>query len=150
VLVVVSGASFFFLGSDLLPEMDEGGFILDYLTPPGSSLQEQQGWQPRGKSNAFAHEVWAGFFTLSYGHTNTVTLTWTEKGIAKKDAAGWHYQYLVQRQAGSNWMLNVQVTLPSCVVRKHTPGGHISQNGQTMTLTQALIEDANLGIDYRC
>ena len=29
-----------FLGSDLLPEMDEGGFILDYLTPPGSSLQE--------------------------------------------------------------------------------------------------------------
>jgi multidrug efflux pump subunit AcrB len=29
-----------FLGSDLLPEMDEGGFILDYYTPPGSSLAE--------------------------------------------------------------------------------------------------------------
>ena len=29
-----------FLGSDLLPEMDEGGFILDYFTPPGSSLAE--------------------------------------------------------------------------------------------------------------
>jgi CzcA family heavy metal efflux pump len=28
------------LGSDLLPEMDEGGFILDYYTPPGSSLAE--------------------------------------------------------------------------------------------------------------
>lgn len=28
------------LGTDLLPAMDEGGFILDYLTPPGSSLQE--------------------------------------------------------------------------------------------------------------
>jgi multidrug efflux pump subunit AcrB len=28
------------LGSDLLPEMDEGGFILDYHTPPGSSLSE--------------------------------------------------------------------------------------------------------------
>ena len=26
------------LGSDLLPEMDEGGFILDYLMPAGSSL----------------------------------------------------------------------------------------------------------------
>ncbi len=39
-LVVVSGLSFYFLGSDLLPEMDEGGFIIDYLTPPGSSLQE--------------------------------------------------------------------------------------------------------------
>jgi CzcA family heavy metal efflux pump len=28
------------LGSDLLPEMDEGGFILDYIMPAGSSLQE--------------------------------------------------------------------------------------------------------------
>ena len=28
------------LGSDLLPEMDEGGFIIDYITPAGSSLQE--------------------------------------------------------------------------------------------------------------
>ncbi len=39
-LVVISFACFKFLGSDLLPEMDEGGFILDYLTPPGSSLAE--------------------------------------------------------------------------------------------------------------
>jgi CzcA family heavy metal efflux pump len=28
------------LGSDLLPEMDEGGFILDYIMPAGTSLQE--------------------------------------------------------------------------------------------------------------
>jgi multidrug efflux pump subunit AcrB len=28
------------LGSDLLPEMDEGGFVLDYLTPAGTSLAE--------------------------------------------------------------------------------------------------------------
>jgi CzcA family heavy metal efflux pump len=28
------------LGSDLLPEMDEGGFILDYIMPAGSSLYE--------------------------------------------------------------------------------------------------------------
>jgi multidrug efflux pump subunit AcrB len=27
-------------GSDLLPAMDEGGFILDYITPAGSSLEE--------------------------------------------------------------------------------------------------------------
>jgi serine/threonine protein kinase len=125
----------------------------DYVriyVPPGSSLQEQRGWQARGSSKAFNHKVWAGFFTLSYGQTNTVTLTWKEKGIAKKDAAGWHYQYLVQRQAGSNWMLNVEVTLPSCIVKTHTSGGHMSQNGQAMTLTQALTEDTNLGIDYSC
>ena len=28
------------LGSDLLPSFDEGGFVLDYVMPPGSSLQE--------------------------------------------------------------------------------------------------------------
>jgi CzcA family heavy metal efflux pump len=39
-LIAISFAGYSFLGSDLLPEMDEGGFILDYFTPPGSSLQE--------------------------------------------------------------------------------------------------------------
>jgi CzcA family heavy metal efflux pump len=39
-LVLISGLCFLGLGSDLLPEMDEGGFILDYIMPPGSSLQE--------------------------------------------------------------------------------------------------------------
>jgi CzcA family heavy metal efflux pump len=39
-IVVLSAVSYHLLGSDLLPEMDEGGFILDYYTPPGSSLTE--------------------------------------------------------------------------------------------------------------
>lgn len=39
-IVVLAYMCFQFLGSDLLPEMDEGGFILDYYTPPGSSLAE--------------------------------------------------------------------------------------------------------------
>ena len=40
VIVVLSVVCFQLLGTDLLPEMDEGGFILDYFTPPGSSLEE--------------------------------------------------------------------------------------------------------------
>jgi multidrug efflux pump subunit AcrB len=40
ILIVISYFSFKALGGDLLPAMDEGGFILDYVTPPGSSLQE--------------------------------------------------------------------------------------------------------------
>src|SRR5260221_7743141 len=39
-IAIVSAVSYRFLGSDLLPAMDEGGFILDYFTPPGSSLAE--------------------------------------------------------------------------------------------------------------
>jgi multidrug efflux pump subunit AcrB len=40
VLIVVSYFCYRGLGTDLLPAMDEGGFILDYVMPPGSSLQE--------------------------------------------------------------------------------------------------------------
>jgi CzcA family heavy metal efflux pump len=40
VIVVLTFACYKYLGSDLLPAMDEGGFILDYFTPPGSSLAE--------------------------------------------------------------------------------------------------------------
>ena len=40
VIAILSYGSYRLLGSDLLPEMDEGGFILDYFTPPGSSLAE--------------------------------------------------------------------------------------------------------------
>ncbi len=39
-LIIASFICYRSLGTDLLPEMDEGGFILDYVMPPGSSLQE--------------------------------------------------------------------------------------------------------------
>src|SRR5881296_3610292 len=40
VVIALSMVCYSFLGSDFLPAMDEGGFILDYFTPPGSSLAE--------------------------------------------------------------------------------------------------------------
>jgi CzcA family heavy metal efflux pump len=39
-VLVLSFVCYKLLDSDLLPSMDEGGFILDYYTPPGSSLAE--------------------------------------------------------------------------------------------------------------
>src|SRR5215469_6434937 len=39
-VIVVSIVAFLSLGTDLLPAMDEGGFIVDYFSPAGSSLQE--------------------------------------------------------------------------------------------------------------
>jgi CzcA family heavy metal efflux pump len=39
-VVALSYLCYNFLGTDFLPAMDEGGFILDYFTPPGSSLAE--------------------------------------------------------------------------------------------------------------
>jgi multidrug efflux pump subunit AcrB len=39
-LIVASYICYRSLGTDLLPSMDEGGFVLDYVMPPGSSLEE--------------------------------------------------------------------------------------------------------------
>jgi CzcA family heavy metal efflux pump len=39
-VIALSVLCYSFLGTDFLPAMDEGGFILDYFTPPGSSLAE--------------------------------------------------------------------------------------------------------------
>jgi len=39
-LIAISYICYQQIGSDLLPKMDEGSFILDYVTPPGASLQE--------------------------------------------------------------------------------------------------------------
>ena len=39
-LIVASFVCFYFTDTDLLPAMDEGGFVLDYWTPAGSSLTE--------------------------------------------------------------------------------------------------------------
>lgn len=39
-LVACSYFSYRSLGSDMLPKMDEGEFVIDYVMPPGSSLEE--------------------------------------------------------------------------------------------------------------
>ena len=40
VLIAASYICYRYSGSDLMPEMDEGGFTLDYWTPAGTSLEE--------------------------------------------------------------------------------------------------------------
>ncbi len=125
----------------------------DYVrvyVPSGSVLQMQNGWQSRGTSTAFGREAWAGFFTLAYGQTDTITLVWRVPGAAAKDAKGWHYQYLLQRQAGAQWMLHLQITLPSCGVMKNKWGGLASSNKQAVMLSQSLNKDLDVGADYVC
>jgi CzcA family heavy metal efflux pump len=40
VLLIAAAALYRQIGSDFMPEMDEGTFVLDYWTPPGTSLPE--------------------------------------------------------------------------------------------------------------
>jgi hypothetical protein len=125
----------------------------DYVrvfAPSGSILQRQDGWQARGTSVAFGHKVWAGLFTLSYSQTRTITLVWTVPATAKKDAQGWHYQDMIQKQAGTRWMMNLQVTLPACTVTNSHTGGLISSNKHVASFAQSLNEDTNSEIGYTC
>jgi CzcA family heavy metal efflux pump len=39
-LLLIGGLAYTRVGTGFMPQMDEGGFILDYLSPPGTSLQE--------------------------------------------------------------------------------------------------------------
>ncbi len=39
-LLALGGLAYTQVGSGFMPRMDEGGFILDYLSPPGTSLEE--------------------------------------------------------------------------------------------------------------
>lgn len=39
-LLALGGLAYTQVGSGFMPKMDEGGFILDYLSPPGTSLEE--------------------------------------------------------------------------------------------------------------
>lgn len=129
------------------------GLYRDYVrvyVPPESVLQSQQGWQVRGTSTAFGREVWAGFFTLTYGQVQTITLTWVEKGTAKKTTTSWHYQYLIQHQAGTQWQVNIQLMLPSCAKNMQTSGGLTAQNKQGADFVQILTQDTGLSVDYNC
>jgi CzcA family heavy metal efflux pump len=40
VLALVGGALFYRVGTGFLPKADEGGFVIDYLTPAGSALED--------------------------------------------------------------------------------------------------------------
>ncbi len=98
----------------------------DYVrvyVPRGSMLQTQDGWQQQGTSDAFGHEVWAGFFTLQYGETRTITLDWRVPHAATYATQSWHYQEMLQRQAGTLWNVHEQVQLPSCAALTNVAGG---------------------------
>ncbi len=124
-------------------------FVHVYV-PPKSILLTQDGWQPRGASNAFNREVWMGYFELSYGQTRTVTLVWKVPAAASRGQSGWRYQYVVQKQAGVLWKLNLQIMLPSCATAIVKRGGLISNYEHEAKLTHYLTGDLNVGADYTC
>jgi HPt (histidine-containing phosphotransfer) domain-containing protein len=123
----------------------------DYVrvyVPPTSVLQSQNGWQPHGSSDAFGHEVWAGFFTLTYGHTNTITLVWKSPHAATHDAHGWHYQEMIQKQAGTTRTLHMQIVLPPSARAQNMPADAKMANDASKVINQLLTQNTNITVNY--
>ncbi len=106
----------------------------DYVrvyVPPHAVLKSSTGWDstfwPPGITtiptitSAFGRIVWGGDFLLYYGTTGQLDLTWSVPGAAVHDAAGWHYDYVFQHQAGITWQLNERITLPTCAKLTSAP-----------------------------
>jgi hypothetical protein len=130
----------------------ENSFYRDYVrvyVQPDSTLQGEKGWQPGTTSDAFGYKVWAGLLLIPRGQNGVVTLTWTVPAAAIKNAQGWHYRYLLQRQAGAQQLLDLQVTFP-CVVVTTTGGLVVPQNRRVASLMTSVSENIYVGADYSC
>ena len=119
-------------------------------TPVNSLLHTQAGWSPNDSGTALGRAYWGGYFAVDYPSTGTITLTWSVAGAAKKDAHGWHYQYLIQRQAGAQQQADLQVVLPSCATIVNKSTGVVAESKQQAHLAQTLSQDAGISIDYTC
>ena len=125
----------------------------DYVrvySPPGSTLRGQSGWSAQGMSTAFDRTVWAGTFSLPYGHSGTITLDWSAPHAASHDASGWHYRYLIQRQAGVYWHLDLALTLPTCAALVGTPTGLTRHDQRYADAHETITTDLNFSADYTC
>ena len=118
--------------------------------PSGSTIQAQSGWEPKGTSTAFKREVVAGLFTLPAGQTGVIDLTWTVHAAASHDAHGWHYHYLLQKQAGITWKLNIPLKLPACSRNVQSTNKAAFEHGQSGSIQQALTTDLNIDVNYTC
>jgi hypothetical protein len=97
------------------------------FTPPGATLISQTGLQTFGQSEAstdtFNRKVFGGYAEAYsvLGLTSKFGLSWKTPGVVSHDSAGYHYQLLLQRQAGIVWPLTLTIALPACAKIIGTP-----------------------------
>jgi hypothetical protein len=131
------------------------GYYQDYLrlyVPPDSVLAGEQGLQDAASGSGFGRTIWSGDFRLDFGHTSTLNVTWRVPHAAQSasNGANWKYQYLLQRQAGTNWQDNVQLNLAGCASFSAPAGGvRLTQPGQAVWKSP-LEKDTTLSTNYAC
>lgn len=125
----------------------------DYVriyVPPGSILQSQQGWEPQGSNVSFGCQVWVGYFTLTFGQTRTITLTWKVPGASRYGVMGWNYPYLIQHQAGTLWTMQLHIIFPSTCELLSVSSGQVDGKKPEVTLNQSFSQNVALSLNYIC
>lgn len=124
-------------------------YVRVYL-PSNGVLQAEQGWSPFDSGTAFGRRYWGGYSHIDYPLSRTIVLSWSVAHVATKDVHGWHYQYLIQRQAGAQEMMNLQVAFPACADIVGTSTSVVKDSKQQAHITQALNQDTQVNINYTC
>ena len=133
---------------------DEYSDLVHIYVRPQSQLQDEHGWERAQNSGEIdttsGLRSWSGRFSLHYGQTTTIGLSWSVPHAVSIDSHGIHYHYLIQHQAGSAWKLNTQIILPSCAnaIKISDASSTISQ--QTIFFHHVVDEDVEATIDYTC
>jgi hypothetical protein len=134
-------------GSDFYGSTLYKAYVRVYM-PPKSVLHTQNGWVPNDSGTALGRTFRGGYFNLEYPQTGTITLTWSVAGAVKKDAHGWHYLYLIQRQPGAQQEINLRVALPPCAAIVDKSTGVVAKSKQQAYLVQTLSQDTSIRLDY--
>jgi hypothetical protein len=117
--------------------------------PPNAKLDKRGGWYQTDAGKAFNRQVWGGKMAVDYGTATTLTLDWTDPGAVTHDASGWHYRYLLQKQAGARYTFDLKLTLPACARVAAVPSGFKAADAHTLTLAPApFATDTNVSLDY--
>lgn len=138
--------TFNFPASNHTKDFDFGHLDINYwdwmrvYVPPGSTVVND-GWGIQSTATMFNRQVWAGpVGLLVYPGSLTVTLSWVVPNAAYKDAHGWHYTEMLQRQAGLVRPVNMQVTLPQCAA--HIAASVTQASGGAAPITSAALPPA--------
>jgi len=117
--------------------------------PPNAKLTKRTGWYATDSGTAFTRQVWGGKMVVSYGTTTALTVDWTDANVATHDAAGWHYRYLLQKQSGVTYALDLKIALPACAQVAVPPSGFKATDAHTLTLApEPFTSDTNVALDY--
>src|SRR5262249_62387310 len=129
-------------------------YYRDYMRlylPKSVPLASATGWDFRQQGTAYDSRVWAGFFFFSFPGVYNVTFEWTVPHAAVRDGKTWHYDYLIQHQAGWTRQYTLVVTVPAaCSALSAQPLAVKSAGAHSVHASFALARDEDEVFQYQC